>query len=453
MGQVVASFERFSAVGGVSPSELWGRGTCREGTVSFLRLACIALVGATAIAGGVACRPAAAEPPSTTQLKRFADIALAHDSEVFAALIPARSTLAAVLETHELLAHEVLAIVEGVGERFDLRKLRSGQAYRLDRFLDGRVREFELEIDRDRRVLVRRRDATDLSGFYVDVAAIPKTVQEVLVTGAITRETPSLVEALDQAGERIELSLALADIFGGEMDFNSDVQSGDTFRVLVERATRSDGGFAGYGPILAAEYVNEGRPFRAVRFTSPDDGKAAYYDANGQSLKRFFLKSPLKFEPRITSRFARARRHPILNFTRAQNGVDSAAPTGAPVAAVASGVVTSAGWSGGGGRMVRIRHASGYESEYLHLSAIARGISSGVRVAQGALIGRVGATGLATGPHLHYGLRKDGAYVNPVRAHQTLPPGEPIAPEHRALFELERDRMLFGRVAADLPLR
>jgi murein DD-endopeptidase MepM/ murein hydrolase activator NlpD len=421
--------------------------TARVGSVTR-RLACLAIAGVTAITGSVACRPASAEPPSASQLKRFSDIALARDSEVVAALIPPRATLATVLAAHELLAHEVLAIVDGIGERFDLRRLRPGQAYRLDRFLDGRVREFELEIDRDRRVLLRRRDAADLADFHVDLAPIPKTVQEVLVTGAISRETPSLVAALDQTGERIELSLALADIFGGEMDFNSDLRPGDTFRVLVERATRSDGSFGGYGAILAAEYVNEGRSFQAVRFTSAEDGKAAYYDANGQSLKRFFLKSPLKFEPRITSRFSRTRRHPLLNYTRAHNGVDYAAPAGAAVAAVANGVVTAAGWSASGGRMVRIRHASGYESEYLHLSAIARRISNGVHVAQGQLIGRVGATGLATGPHLHYGLRKDGAYVNPVRAHQNLPPGEPITPEHRARFNLERDRMLFGRLAA-----
>jgi murein DD-endopeptidase MepM/ murein hydrolase activator NlpD len=425
----------------------------REGTTILRRLTGFAIVAAAAVAGGVACRPAAAEPPAATHLKRFTDIALARDSVVVAALIPPQSTLAGVLETHELLAHEVIAIVEGIGERFDPRRLRSGQPYRLDRFLDGRVRELELEIDADRRVVVRRRAAADLSGFEFDLVPIPKTVQDVLVTGAVTRETPSLIAALERAGERVELSLALADIFGGEMDFNSDLQAGDTFRVLVARSTRSDGSFAGYGPILAAEFVNEGRPFQAVRFTSPVDGKAAYYDANGQSLKRFFLKSPLKFEPRITSRFTRARRHPILDYTRAHNGVDYAAPTGAPVAAVATGVVTSAGWSGSGGRMVRIRHASGYESEYLHLSVIARGISTGVRVAQGQLIGRVGATGLATGPHLHYALRKDGAYVNPVRAHQNLPPGDPIAPDHRTLFELERDRMLFGRVAAGPPLR
>ena len=209
----------------------------REGTI-LRRLTGFAIVTAAALAGGVACRPAAAEPPAATHLKRFADITLARDSVVVAALIPPRSTLGAVLETHELLAHEVIAIVEGIGERFDPRRLRSGQPYRLDRFLDGRVRE--LEIDADRRVVVRRRAAADLSGFEFDLVPIPKTVQEVLVTGGVTRETPSLIAALERTGERVELSLALADIFGGAMDFNSDLQPGDTFRVLVARSTRSD---------------------------------------------------------------------------------------------------------------------------------------------------------------------------------------------------------------------
>ena len=117
--------------------------------------------------------------------------------------------------------------------------------------------------------------------------------------------------------------------------------------------------------MLAAEYVNDGRRLQAVRFTPPD-GKPGYYDREGRSLKRFFLKSPLKFEPRITSSFSRARRHPVLNYTRAHNGVDYAAPRARRLAPVATGVVTFAGWTGGGGRTVRVRHASGYESEYLH---------------------------------------------------------------------------------------
>jgi murein DD-endopeptidase MepM/ murein hydrolase activator NlpD len=288
--------------------------------------------------------------------------------------------------------------------------------------------------------LIVRRQTEDEPSFRAEIADIPKTIDQVVVEGAITRETPSLVQAIDAAGQNIELSLALAEVFSGEMDFNSDLQPGDTFRLIVERATRRDGGFGGYGPVLAAEFINAGRTLQAVRFTAPE-GKPGYYDTEGRSLKRFFLKSPLKFEPRVTSSFSRARRHPVLNYTRAHNGVDYAAPTGAPVASVASGLVTFAGYTRGGGRTVRVRHTSGYESEYLHLSAIA--VRAGARIGQGDLVGRVGATGLVTGPHLHYGLRRDGKYVNPVREHQNMPPGEPVAEVHRAVFSEHRDR-LFG---------
>lgn len=385
-----------------------------------------------------ACRPAAAKPPIQSA-GRLADIVLARDSESIRALVPQRTTLSSLLTTHQLVAADAAALVATLSAKLDLRRFRAGQPYRLERFLDGRLREFEYEIDQNRRVVVSRQ-ADHEPAFHAEIAAIPKTVAQVVVEGAITRETPSLVQALDAAGEEIELSLALAEVFAGETDFNSDVQPGDTFRLVVERATRDDGAFGGYGPVLAAEFVNAGRPLQAVRFTAPD-GAPGYYDAEGRSLKRFFLKSPLKFEPRVTSSFSRARRHPVLNYTRAHNGVDYAAPTGAPVASVASGVVTFAGWTNGGGRTVRVRHTSGYESEYLHLSAIT--VKTGARIGQGDLIGRVGATGLATGPHLHYGLRRNGVYVNPVREHQNMPPGEPVAAVHRALFSGHRDR-LFG---------
>jgi murein DD-endopeptidase MepM/ murein hydrolase activator NlpD len=399
------------------------------------RLFVLAIVVA-ASAATAACRPAGAEP-SPSPRGRLADVRLARDSEILRAVVPQRTTLASVLQTHQLLAHEAVALVRTISEKFDLRRVRAGQPYRIDRFLDGRIREFEYEIDILRRLIVRRSAVRD-DGFEAELAEIPRTVEQTVVRGAITRDTPSLVQALEAAGERIELGLALADVFSGEMDFNSDLQPGDTFRVVVERAVREDGAFAGYGPVLAAEYVNAGRPLQAVRFTPPG-GTPGYYDAAGRSLKRFFLKSPLKFEPRITSSFSRARRHPVLKYTRAHNGVDYGAPTGASVAAVAGGVVTFAGWSGGGGRTVKVRHSGGYDSEYLHLSSIA--VRSGARVGQGELIGRVGATGLATGPHLHYGLRRNGAYVNPVREHQNMPPGEPVAGIHLALFNGERDRL------------
>ena len=262
-----------------------------------------------------------------------------------------------------------------------------------------------------------------------------------VVQGRIDRDASSLSEAIEQAGERLDLALALAEVFGGEIDFNSDLQPGDTFRLVVEKSVRDDGQFVGYGPVQAAEFVNDGRALSAVRFAAGDDGKAAYYDTEGRSLQRFFLKSPLKFEPRITSRFSRSRMHPVLRYARAHNGVDYGAPAGAPVGSVSNGVVSFAGWTSGGGRTVRVRHASGYESEYMHLSAIASGIRPGTRVQQGELVGNVGSTGLATAPHLHYGLRRDGRYVNPITEHQNLPPGEPVPVARKAAFDAERDTL------------
>jgi murein DD-endopeptidase MepM/ murein hydrolase activator NlpD len=206
---------------------------------------------------------------------------------------------------------------------------------------------------------------------------------------------------------------------------------------------------AGYGDIVAATFTNEGKAYSAFRYQVPG-GKPAYYDAEGRSLKRFFLASPLKFEPRITSGFSYRRLHPVLGFTRPHFGVDFGAPTGAPVVAIADGVVELAGNTGGGGNAVRLRHASGYESEYLHLSAFGSGIRVGAHVSQGQVIGRVGATGLATGPHLHFGLKKNGEHVNPLVEQRKHPPGEPIPATLRAAFDAvrEADRARFVSAVA-----
>ena len=159
-------------------------------------------------------------------------------------------------------------------------------------------------------------------------------------------------------------------------------------------------------------------------------------------MKRFFLRTPLRFEPRITSGFSQNRLHPVFRTYRAHLGIDYAAPVGAPVVAVASGTVISAGYSGGSGNMVHLRHASGFESYYLHLSAFASGIRAGAHVDQGSLIGRVGMTGTATGPHLDYRLRKNGVFVNPLIEHRKLPPGEPIPSAQLAAFRDAADSTL-----------
>jgi murein DD-endopeptidase MepM/ murein hydrolase activator NlpD len=234
--------------------------------------------------------------------------------------------------------------------------------------------------------------------------------------------------------------MALADVFGGDIDFNNDLQPGDTFQVVFEKELSEDE-FAGYGAIQAAEFQSGGRVLRAFRFEGAD-GAAGYYDDGGRSLRRFFLRSPLKFEPRISSGFSFRRLHPVLRTWRAHPAIDYVAPVGAPVLATAGGVVVKAGWSGASGNMITLRHNNGYESSYLHLSAIERGVRAGARVAQGDQIGRVGATGQVTGPHLDYRLRKDGAWVNPLVEHRKLPPGEPIPATLLASFEARRDAAL-----------
>jgi murein DD-endopeptidase MepM/ murein hydrolase activator NlpD len=415
------------------------------------------VAAALGVAASTACREAGAEPPARPSTStgalgpvRFGDIAIARDSEAVRLLVPQRTTLAALLQKHNISQSDAVALIGRITERFDLRRFRAGQPYLLDRFLDGRIREFAYEVDGDRR-LVARRAAPDAADFRAHLEEIPKTRSVVTIEGQISRETPSLIQALDAAEDGLQLALSLADVFSGEVDFNNDLQPGDAFRLVIETSTRDDGKFGGYGPVLAAELVNEGRKLRALRFTEPG-GKPGYYDENGRSLKRFLLKSPLKFDPRITSGFSRSRRHPVLKYARAHNGVDYAAPSGAPIVAVAGGIVTFAGWTSGGGRTVKIHHAGGYDSEYLHMSAIAPGLRVGARVGQGELVGKVGMTGLATGPHLHYGLKRNGTYVNPVREHLNMPPGEPIAPVHLAIFNTERDR-LFNKLAPASPRR
>jgi murein DD-endopeptidase MepM/ murein hydrolase activator NlpD len=376
----------------------------------------------------------AADPAATVHVG--SDVLLEKDSDFLSGFVPARTTIAHLFENHMIQDADTPVLVSSIAAAMDVRKLRAGQPYSIDRLLDGRVRRFEYEIDNDRRLIVDRASADSAPRFIATVERIPKETAVVAIEGAINRETNSLSAAIDKAGERIDLALGMADVFSGEIDFNSDLQPGDTFRVLVERQTR-EGKLSGYGAILAAEFVNDGRRLRAVRFT-PEGGSPAYYDENGRSLKRFFLKSPLKFEPRITSRFSSSRKHPVLGYARAHNGVDYYAPAGAPINSVAPGVVTFAGWTGGGGRTVKVRHSNGYETEYLHIPSFA--VRAGARIGQGELVGRVGKTGLATGVHLHYGMKKNGRYVNPVIEHRNMPPGEPVGAGLMNVFMSDRDR-------------
>ena len=386
------------------------------------------VLAATVLAG------CAAEAPPERAATPRRDIALAPDTTEIRGLVPRNTTLDGMLRAHGLGTDAVQRLIAASRSVFDPRRLRSTQPFSLVRTLEGAFRRFEYEIDGDRFLRV-----VDGGGVvHAEVLPIPKTLEHETASGTIGGDTPSLFQAIEAAGERPELAIALAEIFAGEIDFNTELQPDDEFSVAFERFHR-EGRPDAYGVITAAEFRNDGRVLRAIRFTPPG-GKADYFDEQGRSLRRFFLRSPLKFEPRITSGFSARRMHPVLHTARAHRGVDYAAPTGAPVVAVAAGTVLSTTFDNANGRMVRLRHASGYESNYLHLSAFAPGVRAGVHVSQGELIGRVGATGLATGPHLHYALKKQGAFVNPLREHRNLPPGDPVPAAALDAFHAIRDR-------------
>lgn len=370
------------------------------------------------------------------------------DVETITARVPRNATLDSLLRQHELAVGLVDAAVNSAKGVFDPRRLRAERPYRLVRSFDGVLREFEYQIDADNFLRIINPDHSRPGELKAAVVPIEKEIEIDTVSGSIGGDTSSLVGALEATGEKIQLALALADVFSGSIDFNSDLQPGDGFEVVFEKQKYA-GEFAGYGEILGARFVADGREHHAFRWEDPATGKAAYYDENGRSLRRFFLKSPLKFEPRITSGFSLSRKHPVHGTYRAHLGVDYGAPHGSAVVSVAAGVVVSAAWAGGGGNQVRIRHSGGYESYYLHLSRFGKGVRAGTRVAQGEVIGYVGATGTATGPHLDYRLRKNGVFVNPRIEHGKLPPGEPIGGVHLAAFRQHVDEVR-GRMATAL---
>ena len=240
----------------------------------------------------------------------------------------------------------------------------------------------------------------------------------------------SLFEAVEQAGGAAQLAVDLASIFESDFDFTADTRAGDRFRLLVEKRFANDE-FVDYGRILVAQYVSDGRVLTGVAFERASDARRAFYDPDGRSLRKSFLKSPLEFT-RITSGFTWARPHPILGGVRPHLAIDYGAPTGTPVRAVADGRVRAAGWAGGNGISVTLKHREGYETMYNHLSRLGAGVRPGGRVTQRQVIGYVGATGLATGPHLDYRVSKNGQFVNPLG--EKFIPGEPIAASERGPF-------------------
>lgn len=336
---------------------------------------------------------------------------------------------------HVLTPRGVDDLVRVARPLYDLARLSVGNAFDVTVGGEGLL-AFSYVIDELRTLQVRRNG----DGLEAQVHTKSYETRTESAAGVITS---SLFGAVEDAGEEAQLAIDLAQIFEWDVDFNTELQGGDSFRVVVDKMYL-DGAFSRYGVIRSAELVRGSRVIRAVRFEG--SGRAEYYTPEGVPLRKTFLRSPLKFS-RISSRFSRARFHPILKTFRPHLGVDFAAPAGTPVRAAADGVVVKAGWWGGYGKVVQLRHGRGLQTLYGHLSRIA--VKPGQRVDQGDLIGNVGTTGLSTAPHLDYRTMRDGVFVNPLTIQP--PPPEPLSAALRPAFEEVRMRAVASLEAVPLP--
>lgn len=324
-------------------------------------------------------------------------------SKIVTGTVRPGDTLASLLAEH-LSAEEIQKVTRSSRKVFHPRRIRAGNAYHIS-LENGAFDRFVYEIDGDEQLVIQKEGGT----FEISREEIPYTARAVVVRGSIST---NLFAALESAGEDPELATRLAEIFAWEVDFLRNLQKGDSFRMLVEKRFR-DGRPCGYGRILAAEFKNDRKTWQAVLYED-GKGRTAYYSPEGKSLKKAFLKAPLHYT-RISSGYSKRRLHPITKTWKPHPAIDYAAPAGTPVNAVADGTVLEAAHNPFNGNYVKIRHRNGYETTYLHLARFAKGLRKGASVAQGQVIGFVGSTGLATGPHLCFRITQNGKPVDPRR--------------------------------------
>lgn len=389
----------------------------------ILSLALLGLLGA-GMAGSL--RPKAATAPAAAP--RLLPVAHARPLEVaHADTLRRGETLSQLLARSRMSAEQARELLDRIQALQDPRKVRAGLVLKyLTATLDGSVRRAELALDPDHNLRVDARGG-DL---VAQVEEVPVRADTAVLVGNVRS---SLYQALLEGegdvprAERERIADLLADrIFAWKVDFSRDIQRGDGYRIVYERMVRPDGS-ARAGRVLGVQFEVGGRVQEAYLFQQ--DGRDDYFDEKGESLRRAFLRAPLEFR-RISSGFSSGRYHPILHRVRAHRGVDYAASTGTPIRAVGDGRVSRAGWSGGYGNVVQLEHGRGYASRYGHMSRIA--VRAGQRVKQGDVIGYVGRTGLATGPHLHYEFHTGGRAVDPNSMRHLM--GEPVRAGSRARF-------------------
>jgi murein DD-endopeptidase MepM/ murein hydrolase activator NlpD len=328
---------------------------------------------------------------------------------------------------------EIAPVVAAAAPHLNPRALRPGLA--VAAFVENdRPSRFEVALAGRGELSLERREESWSGSFRPYSREVRRRVARGVLEG-------SFEGSLARSGAPSELAYAIADVLQWDLDFTRDLQNGDRFEALFEEIYL-EGEYAEIGRVLAVSYGQERRTLEAFRF---GDGEA-FYDGEGRPLEKMFLRAPLPYS-RVTSKFSARRFHPVLKVTRPHYGVDYGAPVGTPVRVTANGTVQSAGWDGGGGKTVKVRHANGFLTGYLHLSRFADGIRAGAKVRQGEIIGYVGATGLASGPHLDYRVQHQGRWIDPLSLKSV--PAEPIGASARAAFDRERDLLRAALAGGD----
>ncbi|MDO8466623.1 MAG: peptidoglycan DD-metalloendopeptidase family protein [bacterium] len=323
------------------------------------------------------------------------------------------------------------SILNSAQDKYNLAKIVSGRelALSFDVF-SGDLKKMVYKIDVDNQLIVEDADseADPENKWGAKVEPIPYEVRERSGGGVISK---SLYQTIVSQGLDERLALALAEAFAWQIDFATDIQEDDSFKVVYEERYL-DGRYVMPGRIMAASFINAGESFKGYYFEGTEKTRAGHYDENGGALQKEFLKSPLQYKY-ISSGYSLARYNPITKKTSPHRGIDYAAPSGTPAVSVGDGTVTQAGWNGYYGISVTVRHNDTYKTVYGHFSRLAKGIKVGAKVSQGQVVGYVGSTGLSTGPHLHYEMHKFSSYVNPFKVE--IPPGDPVNEMDRAAFE------------------
>lgn len=332
------------------------------------------------------------------------DVEASVDSEVKTLKVGRNGSFYTLMYSIGLKTDKINSIINSSKDYYDFSKLKENDRFNIRR-LNGEVVSVDYKINDLESLMV---DLTGGAEPLVSHQKVPYVVENYLGYGEIVS---SFYEAGIKAGLNATTIMNLTDIFAWDIDFATEIQPGDKFSVLVE-AYYVDGLRVGTGKILAASFTNNGSSFEAIYYKDKS-GKGAYYDGDGNTIRRALLKSPLRYR-RISSSFSKKRFHPILKKYKAHHGVDYAAPRGTAVEASGDGVIVSSGWNGGYGKYIKIRHNGVYSTAYGHLSRIKKGIKKGTKVSQGTVIGYVGSTGRSTGPHLHYEVHLRGKMVNPL---------------------------------------